>query len=467
MASQATRSAHLHEGGAGRHDIDPAFVARVIGCVGDRDAPGLRALLLPLHPADSAEVLHQVAPDIRAAVVHLIGADLDADVYAELSVETREEVLKLLPARVVGRLLAELDSDDAAAVAADVDEEQLDEVLANVPDEDRAVLEQSLSFEEETAGRLMQREFVAAPEHWSVGDAIDHMRKVGDDLPDRFFEIYIVDPAWRPLGAVALAPFLKAGRQVPLLDLMEPAQVLIRSDMDQEEVAYLFSKYHLHSAPVVDEGGRIKGMITLDDIVTVVEEERGEDLLALAGVGTDGDNAGDSVVGNLRARTPWLAVNLFTALLASTAISMFEATIEEIVALAVLMPIVASLGGNTGTQTLAVAVRALAQRDLTAVNAARVILREVTTGSLNGLIFGLLLALVAGLWFQSAGISLAVGLAVVINLTAAGLAGILVPLTLKRFGADPAVASSVFVTFVTDLIGFSAFLGLATVILLQ
>jgi magnesium transporter len=408
MDEPQTEAPERPDGASLRMDIDPGLVAKVIGAAGDRDAPALRTLILPLHPADASELISQVSADTRNTVVHLVGRDLDADVYAELPVDIREEVLKLLPPEVVGRLIGELDSDDATAVAADVDEQSLGAVLANVPEADRLALEQSLSFEEETAGRLMQREFVAAPEYWTVGDTIDHMRKVGDDLPDRFFEIYVVDPAWRPLGAVALAPFLKAAREIPLLDLMEPARVRIEPEMDQEEVAYLFSKYHLHSAPVVDASGRIKGMITLDDIVDVVEEERGEDLLALAGVATDGDNSGESIVGNLQARTPWLLVNLLTALVAASAITLFSASIEKIVALAVLMPIVASLGGNTGTQTLAVAVRALSQRDLTTVNAARVIGREMVTGSLNGLLFGLILALVAGLWFHSVGIALAV-----------------------------------------------------------
>jgi magnesium transporter len=361
--------------------------------------------------------------------------------------------------------LGELDTDDAAAVAADIDEKQLGQVLAAADEDTRLAVEEALSFDEETAGRLMQREYVAAPEGASVGDVIDRMRAESAELPDEFFEVYIVDAAMRPIGAVRVSSLIRARRETPLREIMRAPLILIRPEMDQEEVAQTFQKYHMASAPVVDEAGRITGMVTVDDIVDVISEESEEDLLKLAGVSEAAQT--DSVFKSVRARAPWLLVNLGTAVVASSIIRVFEGSITELVALAVLMPIVASMGGNAGTQALAVAVRAIASRDLTESNAPRYVLREAMTAISNGLIFALVLAAVVALWFHNALLALAIALAVIINFACAGLAGILVPLTLRRFGADPAVSSSVFVTFVTDCVGFLAFLGLATMILLR
>ena len=310
----------------------------------------------------------------------------------------------------------------------------------------------------------MQREYVAAPEGDSVGDVIDRMRADSAELPDVFFEVYVVDAMMRPIGAVPVSTLIRAERNIPVASIMTAPQILIRPEMDQEEVAVTFQKYHLASAPVVDEAGRLTGMVTVDDIVDVISEESQEDLLKLAGV-SDASHS-DSVFRSVGARAPWILVNLGTALVGSSIISSFSASIEHLVALAVLMPLVASMGGNAGTQALAVAVRAMAARDLVTANAPRYIFREVVTGFANGLMFSLLLAAVAGLWFHSGGLALAIGLAVIINFTCAGMAGILVPLALRRIGADPAVSSSVFVTFVTDCVGFLSFLGLATAILL-
>jgi magnesium transporter len=324
-------------------------------------------------------------------------------------------------------------------------------------------VEQGLAADEDTAGRLMQRELAAAPEYWTVGDAIDHMRSEEAELPDVFFEIYVVDPGFRPIGFVPVSTLLRARRDAALRDIMRPPQALIRPEMDQEEVAFVFRKYNLASAPVVDEAGRITGVLTVDDIVHVIQEEGEEDLLALSGV-SDASQT-DTVVTSVRARAPWLSFNLLTGLASATVISFFGASIEKVVALAVLMPIVASVGGNAGTQALAVAVRAIAARDLTASNAFRHIVRELATGACNGLFMAAILAAAAQVWFHDPRISAAVAAAVVINLTVAGLAGILIPLALRRAGADPAVSSSVFVTFVTDFTGFLAFLGLATAFL--
>jgi magnesium transporter len=444
---------------------DAGYLSRVVGAAGDRDGPLLRRLLKGLDPADLADIIEHLPGEAMRHALKLIGRELPTEFLANLSQERREEVLDVLPAEYLGRALGELDTDDAAAVAADVDERKLGAVLAATPEDARHAVEEALSFDEDTAGRLMQREYVAAPEGARVGEVIDRMRADSAELPDVFFEIYVVDPAMRPVGAAPVSTLLRAARDTPLAEIMHPLKALIRPEMDQEEVAHTFIKYHLASAPVVDENGRLTGMVTVDDVVDVISEEGEEDLLKLAGVSEASQT--DSVYRSVRARAPWILVNLCTALVASTIISTFSNSIRELVALAVLMPIVASMGGNAGTQALAVAVRAMASRDLTTANAARYVGREALTGLANGLIFALVLAGAALFWFKSMGLALAIGLAVVINFTCAGFAGILVPLTLRRFGADPAVSSSVFVTFVTDCIGFLAFLGLATMILLR
>jgi magnesium transporter len=444
---------------------DSGFIARVIGAAGDHDAPLLRRLLEGLDTADLADVVEHVPLETARTLARMVGRELPAEFLADLSWERREEVLPELPADYVGRALDELDTDDAAAVAADIDEKQLGEVLAAADKDTRLAVEEALSFDEETAGRLMQREYVAAPEGARVGDVIDRMRVEAAELPDVFFEIYVVDPMMRPVGAVHVSRLMRETRETPVAEIMAPVKALIRPEMDQEEVAHTFQKYHLASAPVVDDAGRLTGTVTVDDIVDVISEEGEEDLLKLAGVSEAAQT--DSVWRSVRARAPWLLVNLGTALVASSVIRVFEDSITELVALAVLMPIVASMGGNAGTQALAVAVRAIAARDLTESNAPRYVLREALTAVSNGLIFALVLAGVVALWFHNGLLALSIALAVIINFACAGLAGILVPLSLRRFGADPAVSSSVFVTFVTDIVGFMAFLGLATMILLR
>jgi magnesium transporter len=444
---------------------DAAYIAEIVAAAEERDGPALRRQLANLDPADIADVIEHVPLETALAIAKTIGRYLPPDFLAELSWERREEILPELPADYVGRALGQLDTDDAAAVAADIDEKQLGRVLAEADEETRHAVEEALSFEEETAGRLMQREYVAAPEGDRVGDVIDRMRADSAELPDEFFEIYVVDALMRPIGAVRVSSLIRARRETPLAEIMRTPLILIRPEMDQEDVAQTFQKYHMASAPVVDEAGRIKGMVTVDDIVDVISEESEEDLLKLAGVSEAAQT--DSVLKSVRARAPWLLVNLGTAVVASWVISKFEGSIDQLVALAVLMPIVASMGGNAGTQALAVAVRAIAARDLTESNAPRYVLREAMTAMSNGAIFAVVLAGVVAAWFGNGLLAAAIALAILINFACAGLAGILVPLTLRRLGADPAVSSSVFVTFVTDVVGFLAFLGLATVILLS
>jgi len=445
--------------GAGAH-----VVAMVVGAIADRDGPLLRHLFEDMHPADAADVLEQLSWESQAALVALAPDLITGDVLAELQFDTRADILAELEPEQVAEAIRDLDSDDMTMVVEELDDDVRDQVLAAVPEEDRALVESSLSFDEETAGRLMQREFVAAPLFWTVGHTIDHMRDEAQELPDLFFEIFVVDEGFRPVGSVPLSKVLRSARSTPLSELMETPHAVIRPEIDQEEAAYLFEKYHLISAPVVDEAGRLSGMLTVDDIVDVIQEENKEDMLRLAGVGESG--VADTVVSSVRARAPWLFVNLLTAVLASGVIALFDDAISQLVALAVLMPIVASMGGNAGTQSLAVAVRAIASRDLTVSNAARVVWREFAAGMVNGVIFAIVMGLVAVVWFQSWALAWVIAAAMIINLGCAGLAGILVPLGLRRAGADPAVSSSVFVTTVTDVVGFLAFLGLGAMVLL-
>lgn len=463
MGEAATRMDETNDptrDGAAQHKL----VLQLIGAIADRDAPLIRGLLLDEHPADIADAIEQLNGDQRDTLAQLCPDLFTGEVLAELVEDTRADVFDELEAEQIAEALEDLDSDDMAHVFEDLDEDKRAAVLAAVSDEDRQSLEASFAFEEETAGRLMQREFVAAPSFWTVGHTIDHMRKAGEDLPDLFFEVFVVDEMFKPVGAVPVSTLMRSQRDIMLRDLMVPAKIIIRPEDDQEDAAYLFEKYHLISAPVVDDAGRIAGMLTVDDIVEVIQEENKEDMLALAGVNEAGQ--ADTVWTSVRARAPWLMVNLGTAVLASAVIALFEGAITQLVALAVLMPIVASMGGNAGTQSLAVAVRALASRDLTAANSMRVVWRELAAGVVNGLIFAVVMGIVAAVWFNDWQLGWVIAAAMVITLAAAGLSGILIPLGLRKVGADPAVASSVFVTTVTDVVGFFVFLGLAAIVLL-
>ncbi|HXI87904.1 MAG TPA: magnesium transporter [Parvularculaceae bacterium] len=450
-----------------------AFIDSVSEAVEAGDAARVKALSAELHPADLADLLGLLSEDDRERLIELLGGALPAEVLAELDPDIRESVVLAMPAEKVAEAVADLDTDDAAFVLEDLDEEKRAEILAEVPVTDRLALHAALDYEEESAGRLMQREFFAAPAYWTVGQIIDRLRSA-EDLPDRFYEVFVIDPAFKPIGAVPLSTLLKNNRDARIESLMTDRELRpVPVGMDQEEVAYLFEQYNLISAPVVDDGGRLVGMITVDDVVEIVHEETHEDMLALGGVEAD-TGLSDTVIETVRSRFSWLAVNLATAILASIVIALFDGVIAKVVALAVLMPIVASMGGNAGTQTLTVAVRSLATKDLTPANAMRIIWRETIVGGVNGFLFALVLGGLAGLWYYSTSgdldtgveIGVVAGAAMIINLLAAGVAGILVPLGLQRAGADPAVSSAVFVTTVTDVVGFFAFLGLATLVLL-
>ena len=444
----------------GEGEIRPEFLHAVTAALDEGEAAKLRDLTLPLHEADLADLIELLKPEQRTALVATLGEDFDAATLPELDEAVRDQVLEGMPSEQVAEALQQLDSDDAVYVIEDLDKDEQTDILAKLPHFERLALERSLEYPEDSAGRIMQTDLIAVPPFWSVGQTIDYMREAGD-LPDRFYELFVVDPAYHLLGSVALDALLRSKRPTAIDAITERDIHPIPVEADQEAVARQFERYNLTSAPVVDGAGRLVGVITADDIVEVVQEEASEDILRMGGVA--GERVSDSVWRTATHRFAWLFANLITAILASIVISLFEATIEQMVALAVLMPIVASMGGNAGTQTMTVAVRALATQDLGPANALRVILRESAVGILNGLLFAVIMAAIAFFWFGSGELGVVIGVAMVVNLLAAALAGILIPLGLDGLGLDPAIASGVFVTTVTDVVGFFAFLGLAAI----
>lgn len=434
------------------------FLHAVVSALDEDDAAKVRELALPLHEADLADLIRLLRPEQRGLLISTLGDDFKAAALSELDEAVRDQVLEVMPTQQVAEALQQLDSDEAVYVIEDLGKEEQSDILAKLPSFERAQLERSLEYPEDSAGRIMQTDLIAVPPFWSVGQTIDYMSEA-EDLPDRFYEVFVVDPAYHLIGSAALNRLLRSKRTASVDSITDRDIHPIQAEADQEEVARQFERYNLTSAPVVDEDQRLVGVITADDVVEVVQEEASEDILRMGGVA--GESVSDSVWQTTRLRFTWLLANLATAILASFVISLFEATIEQMVALAVLMPIVASMGGNAGTQTMTVAVRALATQDLGPVNALRVIMRESAVGLLNGLLFAVIMAAIAYFWFGSDQLGLVIGVAMVVNLVAAALAGILIPLGLDALGLDPAIASGVFVTTVTDVVGFFAFLGLA------
>lgn len=445
--------------------IDPAFLARVSEALAAGEQKSVRALTRDLHAADLADVIEALDQDERVRLISSLGRNFDAEALAELDESVRDELMEALPNDVIASAIKKLDTDDALYLIEDLERDDQREILAKVPKEDRAALTRALDYPEYTAGRLMKTEFVAVPASWTAGQALDYAR--GDkNLPDQFIEIYVVDPAFHLMGTVPLARLLRAAPDRRIESIMDHEQTVFRATDQQDDVAYRFDKYNLVSAAVTDESGRLIGTLMADDIVEVIQEEAEEQVLHLGGVGAE-EAISNTVAETTRSRFAWLFVNLLTAVLASWVISLFDATIEQMVALAVLMPIVASMGGNAGTQTMTVAVRALATRDLSPVNAMRFTLRECAVGLINGLLFAVIMGVFAWAWFGSDALGLIIGAALIINMLAAALAGILVPLALDHFDIDPAVASGTFVTTVTDVVGFFAFLGLAALWLVR
>ena len=438
--------------------VRSSFLAHIGAAIADRDTLTLKKDVGALHQSEVGDLIEALMPEQRRALVELMGSDFDFTALTEVDDAIRLDIVEALPNEQIAQAVQELDSDDAVYILEDLDQQDQDEILAQLPFTERIRLRRALEYPEETAGRRMQTEFVAVPPFWTVGQTIDYMRE-DRNLPETFSQIFVIDPTFRLLGAVDLDRILRSQRAVKIEDVMHETRHAIPATMDQEEAAQVFEQYDLLSAAVVDENERLVGVLTIDDVVDVIQQEAEEDLLRMGGVGDE--ELSDSVFATSRSRVPWLLVNLVTAFIAASVIGLFDATIEQIVALAVLMPIVAGMGGNAASQTMTVTVRALATKELDIYNAGRIIRREMGVGFLNGALFALLIGLVAGFWFQSPEIGGIIAAAMIVNMFVAALAGILIPLVLDRLGADPAVSSAVFVTAVTDVVGFFAFLGLA------
>lgn len=444
-------------------DLEHDFLVRLRAAIETADRDTIEAMAGDLHEADVGDLIEALAPDERAPFIQLLGDNFDFTALTEVDETVRVQLIEELPPEAVAEGVRDLDSDDAVYILEDLDDEDQAEILSKLPPLDRITLRRSLDFPEETAGRRMQTDFIAVPPFWTVGQTIDYLRD-HKDLPEDFYEVFIIDPGFRFLGAVALNRLLRSPRPTRMGDIMNDERQRVLATDDQEDVARLFERYNLISAAVVDDKERLVGVITVDDIVDVIQAEAEEDIRALAGVGDE--EISDSVFYTLKTRWVWLAVNMLTAFLASSVIGLFSGSISKMVALAILMPIVASMGGNAGTQTMTVTVRALATRDLDANNVWRIFGRELSVGLLNGGSFAVIVGLAAATWFLDPLLGLVIGAAMIVNLLSAATAGILIPLAFERFRIDPAVASGVFVTMVTDVVGFLAFLGLASWILL-
>lgn len=445
-------------------EITPEQWQVIRAAIQAEDAGALKAALEPVHAADIADLLEQLDADQRTTFLKLYASEFEGDILSEIDESIREEVIEILPPDVLAEAVRELESDDLVDILEDLGQPGRDFILESLETEDREAVQSAMAWPEGSAGRLMQVETVTAPEHFSVGEMIDYLRSA-EWLPDQFYHIFLADPEGRPTGYVTLGRVLASRRDVLLKDISEESFRTIRANEDEAEVAHLFNKYHLISMPVIDEAGLLVGAITIDDAMNVLDEEHEEDVLRLAGV-SEHSSLSDRVWETTRGRFIWLFINLLTAIFASMVIAQFKEEINAMVALAVLMPIVASMGGNAGTQSMTVAVRALATRELTGKNARRVLWREVVVGVLNGGAFGIIMSFVAAFWFGVPMLALVIAMAMMLTLASAAFAGIVLPIALDRAGIDPALASGPFVTTVTDVVGFFAFLGLASLILL-
>ena len=439
-------------------EFNKEYIKVVTTKIANNDAQFITNSFNEMHPADAADIIEHLGQNDRESLIKLNNFNIDPEVFIELNESVQSEIIAYLSPETIVTLLKNLESDDAITILENVDEKDKNAILSSLPPKDRFALLESLSYPEDTAARIMQREFTAVPSNWSVGQTIDYLRE-NKDLPDDFLEIFIIDEEFKPIGTVPSSKVLTTSREAKMLSIMSESQLLIPVDMDKEEVGNVFENYNLNSAAVVDKTNKLVGMIMYDDVLTVLKEEAEEDALRLAGVGDE--EITDGVFKKTRRRFNWLLLNLFTAFLATGVISLFGATIEQMVVLAFLMPIVASMGGNAGMQTLAVTVRTLATNDLTKNNFTQNILKEFNIGVLNGIIFAIISALIVHLWFGDNLLSLIISMSMIVTMMVAGLFGIVVPLTLKKMGIDPAIASSVFVTTITDVIGFVSFLGVS------
>jgi magnesium transporter len=438
-------------------EFNKEFIKVINEKIKNQDTDFLAKSLKELLPADSADIIENLSPENRSKLIELEGFNIDPEIFVELNESIQTEIFLLLSAESIASLLKKLESDNALKILENLDQSKKETVLNRLPPKDRFLLEEGLSYPEDTAARIMQREFTVIPNNWSVGQTIDYLRE-NKDLPDEFLEIFIVDSDFKPIGTVPSSKVLRTPRETKMDLIMREMQVLIPVNMDQEEVGHTFENYNLTTAGVVDKNNKLVGMITSDDILTVVKEEAEEDVLRLAGVGNE--EITDSILRKTKRRFNWLLLNLFTALLATWVISKFGATIQQMVALAFLMPIVASMGGNAGMQTLAVTVRAIATKELSSENFTKIVSKEFVIGILNGIIFAIITGIIVQLWFREINLTIIIAVSMVLNMIVAGLFGILVPVSLKKFNIDPAIASSVFVTTITDVIGFLSFLGI-------
>ncbi len=443
--------------------INKQKMAIVLSALASGNRVDLTEVLEPLHPADIADIIEQLNTTDRARFIRLYDTEFYGDILSEIDEHIREEVITELKPDVLAEAVRDLESDDVVDIVEDLEEEQKETILNALDEGDRVAVQSLLSYPERSAGRLMQREVVMAPEHWSVGMAIDFLRNDAN-LPEQFYHIVLVDPRLHPVGNVSLGKLMSSKRSVLLKEIIEDVFQVIPADQDEADVAYAFNQYHLISAPVVDVENRVVGVITIDDAMVVLDEELEEDIMLLAGIGDS--SVSDTIIETVRGRLPWLAVNLVTAILASIVIAQFEATIAQFVALAILMPIIASMGGNAATQSLTVAVRAIATKDISSTNIGRVIRREVGVGILTGLIFAVSMGLIGVFWFGTAMLGVVIAISMLINLVVANLAGTIIPVILEKLGIDPALASGAFVTTVTDVVGFFAFLSIAGILLL-
>ena len=438
-------------------EFNKEYIKVVTEKISSNDAGFISNSFKEMHPADTADIIEHLNQNDRENLIKLNNFKIDPEVFVELNESIQTEIIKYLSTDSIVYVLQNLESDDAIKIIENLDEHNKNEILSSLPPKDRFALLESLSYPEDSAARIMQREFTAIPSNWSVGQTIDYLRE-NKDLPDEFLEIFIVDNEFKPIGTVPSSKVLRASRESKMISIMNESQLSIPVDMDREEVGHLFENYNLNTGCVVDKNNKLVGMITSDDVLTVLKEEAEEDALRLAGVGDEVIT--DGVLKKTKRRFSWLLLNLFTAILASIVIGFFQEDIEKVVALAVLMPIVASMGGNAGMQTLAVTIRTIATNELTKNNFSENILKEFLIGILNGIIFAIISAFIVQLWFQDVTLSLIISISMVLNMIVAGLFGIIVPITLKKFNIDPAIASSVFVTTITDVIGFLSFLGI-------
>ena len=444
-------------------DFNKDFISTFIEKINTSDLQFLNQTLKDLHPSDIANLIENLPQDIRVKLIEIESFNIAPEIFIELNESIQSEVLQLLSIDSISNILKRLESDNAVAILENLELEKKNLVLEKLPPKDRFLLEEGLSYPEDSAARLMQREFTAIPSDWTVGQTIDYLRE-SKDLPQEFLEIFIVDSDFKPIGTVPSSRVLRTSRESKMKLIMREMPVLISVNMDKEEVGHTFENYNLISAGVVNKNNKLVGMITADDVVTVVQEEAEEDVLRLAGVGDE--EITDTVFVKTKRRFNWLLINLATALLASWVISIFGAEIEKVVALAFLMPIVASMGGNAGMQTLAVTIRAIATKELSSSNINKIVGKEFLIGVLNGIIFAIITAVVVQLWFKQIDLSIIIAASMVLNMIVAGLFGILIPVTLKKMKIDPALASSVFVTTVTDVIGFLSFLGIGSLVFL-